>query len=81
MRGSAPAVLNRHLPRHAQPVEFAKLTLVDGKPVYTVLKPEEVQSLLEEGKRIKNEEEAAEKAKKEAKARQRKAAQKDGADK
>ena len=63
------------------PVEFAKLTLVDGKPVYTVLKPEEVQSLLEEGKRIKNEEEAAEKAKKEAKARQRKAAQKDGADK
>jgi len=65
----------------SEKLEFAKLTLVDGKPVYTVLKPEEVQSLLEEGKRIKNEEEAAEKAKKEAKARQRKAAQKDGADK
>lgn len=51
--------------------------LVDGKPQFFVMKPERVSELLAEGKRIKEEEEAAEKAKKEEQIRARKAVAKD----
>lgn len=59
-------------------LEFSTLTLVDGKPKFTVLRAEEVSDLLAEGKRIKDEEEAAEKAKKEAKSKKRKPAEEAG---
>jgi hypothetical protein len=50
---------------------------VDGKPKFFVMKPEVVSDLLAQGKKIKEEEEAAEKAKKEAQMRARKAVDKD----
>jgi len=57
----------------SEKLEFGTLQLVDGKPRFTVMRPERVAELLAEGKRIKEAEEAAEKAKKEAQMRQRKA--------
>jgi 20S proteasome subunit alpha 3 len=63
----------------SEKLEFATLTLVDGKPHYAVMAPEKVQALLEEGKRLKKEEEDAEKAKKEAATRKRRVVQKDAA--
>jgi 20S proteasome subunit alpha 3 len=61
-------------------LEFATLTLVDGKPHYEVMAPEKVSALLEAGKLLKAEEEAAERAKKEAAQRKRKKVQKDAQD-
>jgi len=55
----------------SEKLEFATLKLVDGKPVYSVLKPEKVSELLAAGKKLKEDEEAAEKAKKEAQQRKR----------
>lgn len=56
----------------SEKLEFATLRMVKDKPKFQVLKPEKVSELLAEGKRIKEEEEAAEKAKKEQQARKRK---------
>lgn len=57
----------------SEKLEFATLTRADGKPVFSVLSAEDVGTLLAEGKKLAEEEAAAEKAKKEAKARERKA--------
>ena len=46
---------------------------MDGKPHFAVMAPEVVSDLLAKGQKIKEDEEAAEKAKKEAQTRQRKA--------
>jgi len=54
-------------------LEFGTLSLVDGKPSFTVMAPELVSELLAKGQKLKEEEEAAEKAKKEAQTRQRRA--------
>lgn len=56
----------------SEKLEFGTLKLVDGKPTFGVIPAERVSELLAEGKRIKEEEEAAEKAKKEAQTRKRK---------
>eukprot|EP00055_Hartaetosiga_balthica_P007264 m.24670 g.24670 ORF g.24670 m.24670 type:complete len:280 (+) comp5685_c0_seq1:142-981(+) len=57
-------------------LEFATLTLEDGKPKYTVMSVDHVESLLKEGEDIRLKEEEEERKKKEAKARERKAATK-----
>ena len=56
----------------SEKLEFGTLKLVDGKPTFGVIPAERVSELLAEGKKIKDEEEAAEKAKKEAQTRKRK---------
>lgn len=58
----------------SEKLEFATLTLVDGKPKYSVMAPEKVNAILKEGERLKKLEEEEEKAKKEAQNRQRKPA-------
>jgi 20S proteasome subunit alpha 3 len=65
----------------SEKLEFATLSLKDGKPEFSVMIPEKVTELLKEGKRIKEEEEEAERQKKEAKTRERRAAEKSSASK
>jgi len=57
-------------------LEFATLTLEGEKPKYTVLRPEQVNDLLQEGEAIRKAEEEAERKKKEERARERKSAAK-----
>jgi 20S proteasome subunit alpha 3 len=56
----------------SEKLEFATMTMKDGKPCYTVLAAEKVDDLLKEGEAIRLKEEEEEKKKKEERARERK---------
>eukprot|EP00051_Salpingoeca_urceolata_P027132 m.480150 g.480150 ORF g.480150 m.480150 type:complete len:268 (+) comp21721_c0_seq1:73-876(+) len=59
----------------ADKLEFATITRVGDETKFAVMKPEQVASVLQEGEELRKAEEAAEKAKKEAKAKERKRAE------